>query len=54
MTENLEEKKNFIKENIIDKGFKEDELLTYINKQKGENSTDFEKWTLDEIKKVYN
>ena len=53
MTENLKEKKNFIKENIVDKGFTEEELLSYINKQKGDNSTDFEKWTLEEIKKVY-
>lgn len=54
MSENLDEKKKYIKENIIDKGFKEVELLSYINKQKGENSTDFEKWTLEEIKKVYD
>ena len=45
-----EEKQNYLRENILDKGYEAEDFVSYLTKKKGDEGVDLNNWTLDELK----
>jgi hypothetical protein len=50
----LEIKQNYLRTEILDKGYSADEFLGFIVEKKGEDGANLEIWTLNELKMVVN
>ena len=50
MTETEEEKQDYLRENILDKGFEADEFADFLSVKKGQEEIDLDNWTMDELK----
>jgi len=51
---NLEKKQIYLQTEIIEKGYDTSDFLTYLTTLKGEEGTDINYWTLQELQKVLN
>lgn len=47
--EKIEKKQNYLRKEIIDKGYSPDDFANYLNKIKGENGTDLNLWSIEEL-----
>ena len=45
-----EEKQNYLRENILDKGYEAEDFVSYLTQKKGDEGVDLNNWTLDELK----
>ena len=50
MAETEEEKQDFLRENILDKGYEADEFADFLSVKKGQEEIDLDNWTMDELK----
>jgi hypothetical protein len=50
MAETEEEKQDYLRENILDKGFEADEFADFLSVKKGQEEIDLDNWTMDELK----
>ena len=48
--ENLEEKQNYLRENVLEKGYDPNIFMEFLVSKKGEEAADLNVWTFDEIK----
>ena len=48
----IEKKQDYLRNEIIEKGFSPDDFINYLTKLKGENAYDLNEWSLDELQKV--
>jgi hypothetical protein len=48
----FEKKQNYLRSEILDKNYNPDTFIQYITQIKGEDATDLEIWTFDELEKV--
>ena len=46
------EKKNYLRENILNKGYEAEDFVSYLTSKKGEEGVDLSNWSLDELKNV--
>jgi len=51
---NLEEKQTYLQTEIVEKGYDTSDFLTYLTSLKGDDGTDINYWTLQELQKVFN
>ena len=49
-----EEKQAFLRENILEKCYDAEKFMEFLQSKKGEQGTDINKWTMEELKKVVN
>ena len=47
--ENIEKKQNYLRKEIIDKGYSPDDFANYLIKIKGENGADLNSWSIEEL-----
>lgn len=47
--ENIEKKQNYLRKEIIDKGYSPDDFAIYVKKIKGENGADLNSWSIEEL-----
>ena len=52
MIDSEEEKQNYLRENILDKGYEAEEFVTYLTSKKGDEGVDLGNWSLNELKLV--
>ena len=52
MADSEEEKQNYLRENILDKGYEAEDFVTYLTSKKGDEGVDLGNWSLNEIKLV--
>ena len=52
MVDSEEEKQNYLRENILDKGYEAEDFVTYLTSKKGDEGVDLGNWQLDELKAV--
>ena len=52
MVDSEEEKQNYLRENILDKGYEAEEFVTYLTSKKGDEGVDLGNWSLNELKMV--
>ena len=45
-----EEKQNYLRENILDKGYEAEDFVSYLTQKKGDEGVDLNNWTLEELK----
>ena len=50
--ESLEKKQEYLRNNILEKGYNGDDFLTYLQEKKGEDGTDLNNWNLSELKDI--
>jgi hypothetical protein len=50
--DNIEEKQNFLRKEILDEGFNVDEFVNWLTMKKPENADDIEAWSLYELREV--
>ena len=48
--ENIEEKQNYLRENVLEKGYDTNVFMEFLVLKKGEEAADLNAWTFDEIK----
>ena len=48
--ENIEEKQNYLRENVLEKGYDPNVFMEFLVLKKGEEAADLNAWTFDEIK----
>ena len=48
--ENIEEKQNYLRENVLEKGYDPNVFMEFLVSKKGEEAADLNAWTFDEIK----
>ena len=46
------EKQNYLRENILNKGYEAEHFVSYLTSKKGEEGVDLSNWSLDELKNV--
>jgi len=46
------EKQNYLRENILNKGYEAEDFVSYLTSKKGEEGVDLSNWSLDELKNV--
>ena len=46
---NIEKKQNYLRKEIIDKGFSPDDFASYVKKIKGENGANLNSWSIEEL-----
>ena len=46
------EKQNYLRENILNKGYEAEHFVSYLTSKKGEEGVDLSNWSLDELKTV--
>ena len=54
MSEGIEEKQEFLRNEIIDKGYNPEEFSSFMCNLKGEEGLDLEKWSISELQTVVN
>ena len=52
MVDSEEEKQNYLRENILDKGYEAEDFVTYLTSKKGDEGVDLGNWQLNELKAV--
>ena len=52
MTDTEEEKQNYLRENILDKGYEAEDFVTYLTSKKGDEGINLGNWSLEELKSV--
>ena len=52
MVDSEEEKQNYLRENILDKGYEAEDFVTYLTSKKGDEGVDLGNWSLNELKLV--
>ena len=52
MDNNQEEKQNYLRENILDKGYDTNEFVDFLKSKKGEEGADVANWTMENLKEV--
>ena len=52
MADSEEEKQNYLRENILDKGYEAEDFVTYLTSKKGDEGVDLGNWSLNELKLV--
>ena len=52
MVDSEEEKQNYLRENILDKGYVAEEFVSYLISKKGDEGVDLGNWSLNELKLV--
>ena len=52
MVDTEEEKQNYLRENILDKGYEAEDFVTYLTSKKGDEGVDLGNWSLTELKIV--
>jgi predicted transposase YbfD/YdcC len=52
MIDSEEEKQNYLRENILDKGYEAEEFVSYLTSKKGEEGVNLNNWSLEELKSV--
>ena len=52
MADSEEEKQNYLRENILDKGYEAEDFVTYLTSKKGDEGVDLGNWSLTELKMV--
>ena len=52
MDNNQEEKQNYLRENILDKGYDTNEFVDFLKSKKGEEGADVANWTMEDLKEV--
>ena len=48
----LEEKQNYLRENILNQGYDTNEFVNFLKSKKGEDGADVSNWTLEDLRKV--
>ena len=48
--ENIEEKQNYLRENVLEKGYDPNVFMEFLVSKKGEEAANLDAWTFDEIK----
>ena len=49
-----EEKQNFLREKILEKGYDVNEFVEFLTQKKGEEGADVSNWSMEDLKKVVN
>ncbi len=52
MISDIEQKQNFLRENILNKGYVAEEFMSYLNTKKGEKGLDLVNWTMEELEET--
>ena len=52
MEDNLEEKQNYLRENILDKGYDTNKFVDFLKNKKGDEGADVSNWTMEDLKIV--
>ena len=52
MTETEEQKQNYLRENILEKGYEAEDFVTYLTSKKGDEGINLSNWSLEELKSV--
>ena len=52
MEDNLEEKQNYLRENILDKGYDTNKFVDFLKNKKGDEGADVSNWTIEDLKIV--
>ena len=52
MTDTEELKQNYLRENILDKGYEAEDFVTYLTSKKGDEGINLGNWSLEELKSV--
>ena len=52
MISDIEQKQNFFRENILNKGYVAEEFMSYLNTKKGEKGLDLVNWTMEELEET--
>ena len=50
--DNIKEKQDFLRNNILEKGYNGEEFMFYLKSKKNENDIDLNNWSLDELKVI--
>ena len=53
MTDETEIKQNYLREKILDCGYDANEFMNYLIGLNGENATDIDNYSLNDLKQVY-
>lgn len=48
----IEEKQNYLRNEILDKGFNGEDFMNFLISKKGEDGSDINNWTMDELRMV--
>jgi hypothetical protein len=54
MDSDRELKQNFLRTEILDKGYDPEEFLNFLITKKGDEASDLDVWNFQELKSVYN
>ena len=52
MSDTEEQKQNYLRENILDKGYEAEDFVTYLTSKKGDEGMNLMNWSLEELKSV--
>ena len=52
MSDTEEQKQNYLRENILDKGYEAEDFVTYLTSKKGDEGINLGNWSLEELKSV--
>ena len=52
MSDTEEQKQNYLRENILDKGYDAEDFVTYLTSKKGDEGINLGNWSLEELKSV--
>ena len=52
MSDTEEQKQNYLRENILDKGYEAEDFVTYLTSKKGDEGMNLTNWSLEELKSV--
>ena len=52
MENETEQKQNYLRQNILNKGYEAEEFMSFLNSKKGEKGLDLKNWTMDELKET--
>lgn len=52
MENETEQKQNYLRQNILNKGYEAEEFMSFLNSKKGEKGLDLKNWTLNELKET--
>ena len=52
MTDTEEQKQNYLRENILDKGYEAEDFVTYLTSKKGDEGINLGNWSLEELKSI--
>ena len=47
-----EEKQNYLRENILEKGYDPNQFVSFLQSKKGEEGSDISNWTMEDLQQV--